>query len=91
VWWSVSQHPLVAAWTSYGIASALTWGNTSVGTLLLAVIVLAGQWFSRRRTQNIQITLDGKTKALEDRIVQLETTIEASDKDVPATTRETGR
>lgn len=85
------HHPFVAAYTSYAVIASLTWGNTSAGTLVLAVIVLAGQWFSRRRTQSIQITLDGQRKALEDRIAQLEATIEESNKEVPATTRETGR
>jgi hypothetical protein len=76
------------------IAAALAVTQDSqVVTLLAAlspIIAAAVGAYLAWKLRQVHVIVNSQRSALEARIVQLETTIEGSDKEVPATTRETG-
>jgi hypothetical protein len=56
---------------------------------VLAVIVTG--LFARRKLEEIHVIVNAQRTALEARIAQLEETIKGSNKEIPASTRETGK
>ena len=77
-----------------GIAAIIAASNPSAvvmwASVLSPIIAAAVGAYLAFRLRQVHVIVNSQRTALEQRILQLETTIESSDKDVPATTRETG-
>ena len=92
------QHPLLLASTfAYWAIEYVVLFASGVSTDYLYVIMavspvvatVSGVWLTWRLGQ-VHTIVNSQRTALEQRILQLEDTINSSDKDIPATTRETG-
>jgi hypothetical protein len=47
---------------------ALSFGNTSIGTIVLALIVAAGQWYQSRKIREVHVIVNSQKTAMQDEI-----------------------
>jgi hypothetical protein len=50
------------------VALALNFGNTSLGTLVLAVIVAVGQWYQSRKIREVHVIVNSQKTAMQEEI-----------------------
>jgi hypothetical protein len=51
--------------------AAISFGNTSVGTILLAVIVAAGQWYQNRKIREVHVIVNSQRTEMQNEIAAL--------------------
>jgi Na+/H+-translocating membrane pyrophosphatase len=47
---------------------ALSFGNTSIGTIVLALIVAFGQWYQSRKIREVHVIVNSQKTAMQDEI-----------------------
>lgn len=50
------------------VYTAVNWGNTSVGTLLLAAIVAGGQWWQARKIREVHVIVNSQKTEMQNEI-----------------------
>jgi hypothetical protein len=50
------------------VYAAVDFGSTSVGTLVLAVIVAVGQWYQGRKIREVHVIVNSQKTAMQDEI-----------------------
>jgi hypothetical protein len=55
------------------VVAALSFANTSVGTLVLAVLVAAGQWWQNRKIREVHVIVNSQKAAMQKEIDALRT------------------
>ena len=50
------------------VYAALSFGNTSIGTIILAAIVALGQWYQSRKIREVHVIVNSQKTAMQDEI-----------------------
>ncbi len=61
------------------VYAAISFGNTSIGTVLLAVVVAAGQWYQSQKIKEVHVIVNSQKTAMQEEIRALRTQLKAAE------------
>lgn len=61
------------------VYTAISFGNTSVGTLLLAAIVAGGQWYQSRKIREVHVIVNSQKTEMQNEIRALRTQLKLAE------------
>jgi hypothetical protein len=61
------------------VGVAINFGNTSLGTIVLAVIVAVGQWYQGRKIREVHVIVNSQKTAMQNEIAALRTQLKIAE------------
>jgi hypothetical protein len=61
------------------VAVAINFGNTSLGTIVLALIVAAGQWWQARKIREVHVIVNSQKTEMQNEIQSLRTQLKIAE------------